>query len=82
MSKNIILHQDSIIAENLSYEEADDLIRKANKSSAGKFYEFYMTLNVHAQSQCEWKVMARNFAVNRAFLVNPESFVVEVDWDV
>lgn len=77
--KNIVLFQQSVIRENLSYDKANEIIKKANASPCATHFRFSMYAKAGQGGKTPWSVMATPIELERQFLDNPDNFVIQVE---
>jgi hypothetical protein len=72
----IVLFKESIIADNLTYEQANILAIRANESPAAQLISFCISRN---SGDSHWKLLGRSRALTEEFLRNTEDFVIDGD---
>lgn len=77
--KNIVLFQKSVVRENLSFDKANEIIKKANASPCATHFRFSMYAQAGQGGKTPWSVVAIPIQLEREFLDNPDDFVIQVD---
>jgi len=75
--KTIILRGEVVLAVNLSYRQANEALKKANKHRLAEDYTFHIT-NEYSDVGT-WSLCARHKATDQNFSEDPDSFVIVVE---
>jgi hypothetical protein len=75
MKKKITLIKPMILATGLSYGEACEALALANSSQASQHISFSI---VRKPKNEGWDLEGSVYPINKLFLKNPDSFVIEV----
>lgn len=69
----IFLFKDMVLATDLSYERACSLLAQAERTPAARLLTFFLARPPKAKG---WSLISRVEAVTRAFIENPDGFVI------
>ena len=75
MRKILLSPAEFIVAENLTYNQACEAVKKANEHTVGSVYTFYIGLNGRSEG---WTLMARDTSWTTHFVSIPTDFIIEV----
>lgn len=73
---NILLIDEMILKDGLTYEQACEALHKAGNHPLASELSFFMTND--KQNKTKWVLCARHRELNARFCKQPEDFVIEI----